>query len=238
MAVLDVEAGGAAGGRQELELSWTDVTYDVVTDKKEPLRLLHGVSGRCAPGEMVAVMGPSGCGKSTLLNCLAMRWNKGLGGSIMVNGRPRPSHFKRLCGYSTQDNPFLRVFSVKETLTFFARLRLPHGTPAAEVARRVDEVMAELDLTVSVHAAGPGGVGGGRRTDWRHSPPRTSSSAAPRRAGSRAGRRGAWGLRRSSSACRPSYCWTNPPPGWTPGQLTASARLWRSMPRRSGSPSS
>ena len=59
-----------------------------------------------------------------------------------------------------QDNPFLRVFSVKETLTFFARLRLPHGTPAAEVARRVDEVMAELDLTVSVHAAGPGGVGG------------------------------------------------------------------------------
>ena len=167
MAVLDVEAGGAAGGRQELELSWTDVTYDVVTDKKEPLRLLHGVSGRCAPGEMVAVMGPSGCGKSTLLNCLVMRWNTGLGGSIMVNGRPRPSHFKRLCGYSTQDNPFLRVFSVKETLTFFARLRLPHGTPAAEVARRVDEVMAELDLTVSVHAAGPGGVGGGRRTDWR-----------------------------------------------------------------------
>ena len=166
MAVLDVEAGGAAGGRQELELSWTNVTYDVLTDKKEPLRLLHGVSGRCAPGEMVAVMGPSGCGKSTLLYCLAMRWNTGLGGSIMVNGSPRPTHFKRLCGYSTQDNPFLRVFSVKETLTFFAQLRLPNGTPAAEVARRGDEVMAELDLTVSVHMQ-PRREGrwAGRRTD-------------------------------------------------------------------------
>ena len=165
MAVLDVEAGGAVGGRQELELSWTDVTYDVLTDKKEPLRLLHGVSGRCAPGEMVAVMGPSGCGKSTLLNCLAMRWNTGLGGSIMVNGSPRPTHFKRLCGYSTQDNPFLRVFSVKETLTFFARLRLPNGTPTAEVARRVDEVMAELDLTVSVHMQPRREGWVGRRTD-------------------------------------------------------------------------
>ena len=168
MAAVEAEEAPPAK-RPELGLEWAGVTYDVPgKEKGDPdIRLLDGVSGSVRPGEILAVMGPSGCGKTTLLNVLGMRWQGGMGGSVAVNGVARPPHFKRFLGYSTQDAPFLRVFTVEETLSFFASLKLGKGESSPEQQRaRVREVMEEMDMTeaAATKIGDPlsGGISGGQ----------------------------------------------------------------------------
>ena len=155
--------------RPELGLEWAGVTCDVPRKEKgDPdIRLLDGVSSSVRPGEILAIMGPSGCGKTTLLNVLGMRWQGGMGGSVAVNGVARPPHFKRFLGYSTQDAPFLRVFTVEETLSFFASLKLGKGESSPEQQRaRVRGVMEEMDMTevAGTKIGDPlsGGISGGQ----------------------------------------------------------------------------
>lgn len=71
-------------------------------------------------------MGPSGCGKSTLLDALANRLGKGaeLSGDVLVNGRKAMLNYGR-AAYVTQEDVLIGTLTVKETLTFAARLRLP-----------------------------------------------------------------------------------------------------------------
>ena len=169
MGMEGADLEGPPAKRPHLGLQWEEVTYEVPGKEKDdpPLRLLDGVSGSVRPGEIVAVMGPSGCGKTTLLNVLGMRWTGGMGGTVSVNGVARPPHFKRFLGYSTQDAPFLRVFTVRETLAFFASLKLGKGESSPEQQQaRVSEVMEEMDMTeaADVYIGDPleGGISGGQ----------------------------------------------------------------------------
>ena len=112
-------------------------------------------------------MGASGAGKTTLLNIIAQRV-KGYSGEVTLNGRPVDASFRRICGYVTQDVPFLEFLTVRETLMYTARLRLPGSLSAAAKAARVDDVIALLDLTKCAHtrvgkAAESGGISGGER---------------------------------------------------------------------------
>jgi nitrous oxidase accessory protein len=75
-------------------------------------------------GEVVALWGPNGAGKTTVLRCLL-----GLGpfeGWISVRGidvRRRPRRARRLMGFLPQEVRFREDLTVRETLTFYARLR-------------------------------------------------------------------------------------------------------------------
>lgn len=49
-------------------------------------------------------IGPTGCGKTTLLDILADRKdNVGLGGKVLLSGKPRPPYYKNTVGYVVQD---------------------------------------------------------------------------------------------------------------------------------------
>jgi ABC-type multidrug transport system ATPase subunit len=64
-------------------------------------------------------MGPSGCGKTTLLNILAGRiGNKGVQGTITLNGYNPTKDSKRYVAYCTQDDLFFPQLTVKDTLSF------------------------------------------------------------------------------------------------------------------------
>jgi ABC-type multidrug transport system ATPase subunit len=55
-------------------------------------------------------MGPSGSGKTTLLDVISGRANRGTlstESKILVNGRERGKHFKKISGYVMQDDALM-----------------------------------------------------------------------------------------------------------------------------------
>eukprot|EP00966_Prymnesium_polylepis_P085650 1982885-Prymnesium_polylepis.1 len=91
-------------------------------------RLLHDVSGHIGAGQMMALMGPSGSGKTTLLSVLAGRIGNGCridAGQVTIGGRAPSKQEWRQCGFVFQDDLLLPMLTVRETIEYAARLRLP-----------------------------------------------------------------------------------------------------------------
>jgi ABC-type multidrug transport system ATPase subunit/ABC-type multidrug transport system permease subunit len=140
------------GSRPPVHLRWENIVYEV-EDKLNAAavggagikRILDGISGQAAPGELVAIMGPSGSGKTTLLNLLSIRVRE-FQGRILVNGVPPPQDIKRYMGYVAQDERFFGPLTVWETLSYAARLKLPAHMTREQREARCMEVLDELDL--------------------------------------------------------------------------------------------
>lgn len=131
-------------------LKFTDVTYKVVikgvttTVEKD---ILNGITGSVNPGEVLALMGPSGSGKTTLLCLLGGRVKQSMsGGSITYNDQPYSKFLKSKIGFVTQDDVLFPHLTVRETLTFAARLRLPNSLTRQEKEQRAADVICELGL--------------------------------------------------------------------------------------------
>uniref|UniRef100_K3WC73 ABC transporter domain-containing protein n=1 Tax=Globisporangium ultimum (strain ATCC 200006 / CBS 805.95 / DAOM BR144) TaxID=431595 RepID=K3WC73_GLOUD len=139
-------------------LSWSNVTFSVPTKAKKAVKsggdpsdkrvILKNVSGRCAAGELTAVIGPSGSSKTTLLDILADRVHSGeLEGSIEANGTKRdPSTFRAIASYVAQDDTLLGSFTVRETLVMAAKLSLPSAVTKAMIHDRVETALGEMGL--------------------------------------------------------------------------------------------
>ncbi|MBA0615660.1 hypothetical protein Godav_015780 [Gossypium davidsonii] len=127
----DIEAGTCKPKFQTeptlpIYLKFSDVTYKVITKgmtTSEERDILNGITGAVSPGEVLALMGPSGSGKTTLLNLL--------GGRI---------------GFVTQDDVLFPHLTVKETLTYTARLRLSKALSRQQKEKRAIDVIYELGL--------------------------------------------------------------------------------------------
>ncbi|ESW35003.1 hypothetical protein PHAVU_001G198400 [Phaseolus vulgaris] len=131
-------------------LKFTDVTYKVVikgiTTTKEK-DILKGITGSVNPGEVLALMGPSGSGKTSLLNLLGGRLIQStIGGSITYNDQPYSKFLKSRIGFVTQDDVLFPHLTVKETLTYAARLRLPNMLTKEQKEKRALDVIEELGL--------------------------------------------------------------------------------------------
>ncbi|KAL5708953.1 ABC transporter G member 22 [Ranunculus cassubicifolius] len=131
-------------------LKFADVKYKVVlksvstTVEKD---ILHGITGSASPGEVLALMGPSGSGKTTLLNLLGGRISRSPpGGSITYNDQPYSKSLKRRIGFVTQDDVLFPHLTVRETLTYAARLLLPKTLTKQQKEERALDVICELGL--------------------------------------------------------------------------------------------
>jgi ABC-type multidrug transport system ATPase subunit len=92
-----------------------------------------------------------GSGKTTLLEALAGRQREGkITGNIMMNGKPLDKQrtlIKASTGYVKQKDLLLSTATVRETLEYSARLRLPTSLSDDEKMERVGNVITELGLT-------------------------------------------------------------------------------------------
>lgn len=109
-------------------------------------RAVEGLSFEIAANECVGFLGLNGAGKSTTLKVLA-----GLlvptAGTVSVDGVDLVSAsaaFRSRIGYLPEDPPLYREMTVREFVSFCGQLR---GMPAAEVAARMDEVLAVAQLS-------------------------------------------------------------------------------------------
>ncbi|CAJ1067091.1 ATP-binding cassette sub-family G member 8 [Xyrichtys novacula] len=175
-----------SGGCNELEVS--DLHYEVDTAAQIPWyeRLsefklpweikgnkqtaINKLSLRVHSGQMLAVIGSSGCGKTSLLDIITCRDEGGTmtSGQVLINGQPNtPQLVKKNIAHVRQDDRLLPHLTVRETLSFVAKLRLPTHFTQAQRDQRVDDVIAELRLRQCAHTRVGNdyvrGVSGGER---------------------------------------------------------------------------
>lgn len=105
---------------------------------KTPRVLLNNISADFKPDAVNVIMGPSGGGKTTFLNFLANRLPRNSkfsrNGQIFLNNAQEvsPEDISRISAYVTQhDNLLIAHLTVRETLFYQARLRLPEVEHAA-----------------------------------------------------------------------------------------------------------
>ncbi|KAJ2755536.1 hypothetical protein IWQ56_006403, partial [Coemansia nantahalensis] len=154
-------------------LQWEAISYEVdaKAGKATSSRaILSNISGEVHAGETIAIIGSSGAGKTTLLNALSGRIVGGrLSGRIQFYGARRdPSSFKRLSAYVQQDDIMHTRLTVRETLAYSARLRLPDSQYTPEQKeQRVSEILKKLRLEAAQNTqigdANTRGVSGGER---------------------------------------------------------------------------
>ncbi|GAA2477965.1 ATP-binding cassette domain-containing protein [Winogradskya humida] len=111
---------------------------------------LDNVTISIDPGQVVAVVGPSGAGKSSLIKVLMGELAEQQGTVQLGPGnglRTDPELRRRQVRYVPQgDDGLFGTLTVRETLTYAARLRAAADTSAAEVKDRVAQVLDRLGL--------------------------------------------------------------------------------------------
>ena len=133
-----VESGGST-------FEADDLTVTTATGQT----LLQSVSFTLPGRGLLAVIGPSGAGKSTLLNALVGN-RPADRGTVRYAGRDLYRDYDELrhrLAFVPQDDVLHTQLTVRQALTYAARLRFAADVDAAARRSRVTEVLAELDLT-------------------------------------------------------------------------------------------
>jgi osmoprotectant transport system ATP-binding protein len=115
------------------------------------VKAVDDVSLEVAAGEFLAIVGGSGSGKTTLLR-LANRLIEADHGSILVEGEDvrsvDPIGLRRRIGYVFQSGGLFPHMSVADNIGITPKLL---GTPADEIAARVDELIELVRLDLKQH---------------------------------------------------------------------------------------
>ena len=108
-------------------------------------RVLHGVDLAVERGSFVSLLGPSGSGKTTILRLIA-GFERPTAGRILIDGHDVtavPAH-RRPVGVVFQNLALFPHLTVGGNVAFGLEVR---HTPRQEIARRVTEALAMVDLT-------------------------------------------------------------------------------------------
>ncbi|KAJ3411584.1 hypothetical protein HDV05_002004 [Chytridiales sp. JEL 0842] len=135
------------GGTPRFEDSSVDGSVKKGVDQQSTLDILSDVNIHVPAGKLMAIMGGSGSGKTTLLNVLAGRPIGNVEGSITFNNRD-PKYYirKGAVAYVQQQDTLLPYLTVRQTLQYAARLRLPSSMSTKEKYELVESVILELGL--------------------------------------------------------------------------------------------
>ncbi|XP_053315370.1 ATP-binding cassette sub-family G member 8 [Spea bombifrons] len=104
---------------------------------------------RVSSGQMLAVIGNTACGRTSLLDIITCKDEGGKikSGEILINGKLTTKQLVKKCvAHVRQDDQLLPHLTVRETLSFIAKLRLPKTFSESQRQKRVEDVIAELRL--------------------------------------------------------------------------------------------
>ncbi|XP_041420214.1 ATP-binding cassette sub-family G member 8-like [Xenopus laevis] len=139
-------------------------------NKDGKISAMKNINVKVTSGQMLAVIGNTGCGKTSLLDIITCKDEGGKikSGQILINGKVSTKHRVKKCvAHVCQDDQLLPHLTVRETLTFIAKLRLPKSYSEEQRRRRVEDVIAELRLrqcaNTKVGNTYTRGVSGGER---------------------------------------------------------------------------
>jgi ABC-2 type transport system ATP-binding protein len=107
---------------------------------------VRGVSFDVSPGEVFGFLGPNGAGKTTTIRILATLLAPS-SGRVILNGYDvmrQPTEVRRSIGIVFQDPSLDNRLSAEMNLRFHAML---YGVPSEVAARRIEEVLAMVDLS-------------------------------------------------------------------------------------------
>ncbi|KAF6994573.1 hypothetical protein CFC21_011243 [Triticum aestivum] len=134
-------------GDVSARLAWRDLTVTVALGSGDTQAVLQALTGYAEPGTITALMGPSGLKAPASLDALAGRLaaNAFLSGTILLNGRKANLSFGAVA-YVTQDDNLIGTLTVRETISYSARLRLPDNMPMEEKRALVEGTIVEMGL--------------------------------------------------------------------------------------------
>jgi ABC-type multidrug transport system ATPase subunit/ABC-type multidrug transport system permease subunit len=115
-----------------------------LTIRVEEKTILDNATLSIPPGELVVIIGESGSGKSTLIKALA-GVHSPTEGTVSVSGEPIESRLADI-GYVPQDDIVHGLLTVREALSYSARLRLPEDASDADVRAAVERALGEVAL--------------------------------------------------------------------------------------------
>ncbi len=124
-----------------------------LTKRYGPITAVDDISFRVEQGEILGFLGPNGAGKTTTMRVLA-GYMPATDGSAVVAGHDvfaHPLEAKRRTGYLPETPPLYPDMTVREYLTFVAKLKLPAALSKAERTARVDAVMARTRVDDMAH---------------------------------------------------------------------------------------
>ncbi|WWC68886.1 uncharacterized protein I206_102822 [Kwoniella pini CBS 10737] len=140
-----------------------EIVPPIGEEKPKKKWILKEVGCECRSGEMLAILGGSGSGKTTLLNAIANRLS-GLPtetgqvayysanshtstNQTAVKGQKLGrSEMKRRIGFVRQQDYLVECLTVRETLTYAAKLRLPTSLSDEAITHIVNQTIDELGL--------------------------------------------------------------------------------------------
>jgi D-methionine transport system ATP-binding protein len=132
---------------------------------KVPVSALSDVSLQVSEGEIFGVIGSSGAGKSTLIRCINLL-ERPTSGQVIVNGQTLSELPARRLVLARRDiGMIFQHFNLLSSRTVSANVAFPlelSHTPKAEIARRVQELLALVGLEDKAHDY-PASLSGGQK---------------------------------------------------------------------------
>lgn len=138
-------AAGRAASQVERATPSADVSVAEITIAYGDTVPVRDLSLDIRAGEFLSLLGPSGCGKTTTLRAVAgfvtpVAGDIRIGGQSVINVPPN----RRSIGMVYQDYALFPHMTVTDNIAFGMKMR---GFPRAEIARRVPQLLAQLQLS-------------------------------------------------------------------------------------------